>query len=245
MTKICSKCNIEKPLTEFSKKSSSPDGLRTYCKQCAVIYNQQRLKDPEKYNKQSTYLKAYRSDPIRKAKMSTYNKEYRKNHYIEYQEYMKKFLQDPSKKKHISERQKKWYTKNKDKIRQYRKTEPFITRRRFRDNARRERIDVRIAQSISRRLRTDIRTMKSGHHWEDIVGYTIHELMNHIQSLFKEGMSWNNYPQWEIDHVKPISKFKFSSFQDSEFKACWSLSNLQPLWADENRKKSSTYSKNI
>ena len=53
-------------------------------------------------------------------------------------------------------------------------------------------------------------------------------------------MSWDNYGRngWEIDHIKPISSFNFNSYKDKEFKECWSLENLQPLWAEENIRKS-------
>lgn len=32
--KICSKCSIEKDESEFNKKSSTKDGLQTFCKEC-------------------------------------------------------------------------------------------------------------------------------------------------------------------------------------------------------------------
>ena len=33
-TKICKDCKIEKPVNDFAKRSSSKDGLQTYCKPC-------------------------------------------------------------------------------------------------------------------------------------------------------------------------------------------------------------------
>ncbi len=50
-------------------------------------------------------------------------------------------------------------------------------------------------------------------------------------------MSFENYGEWHIDHVVPASNFSYDSFEDKEFKDCWALSNLQPLWAEENLKK--------
>jgi len=74
---------------------------------------------------------------------------------------------------------------------------------------------------------------KAGRHWEDLVDYTLNELKNHLESLFTPGMTWDNYGRygWHIDHIKPKVSFHYEYPEDLEFKECWSLSNLQPLWA--------------
>jgi hypothetical protein len=73
----------------------------------------------------------------------------------------------------------------------------------------------------------------------DVLGYTIDEFVAHIESLFHSGMTWNNYGfnGWEIDHITPDSLFKYNSFNDQGFKDSWALSNLQPMWATDNRSK--------
>ncbi len=78
---------------------------------------------------------------------------------------------------------------------------------------------------------------KNRRHWEDIVGYTKEQLKEHLEKLFKPDMNWNNHGEWHIDHKIPISFFKYTSMKDIEFRYCWSLDNLQPLWAIENLKK--------
>lgn len=85
--------------------------------------------------------------------------------------------------------------------------------------------------------------------WINYVDYSVEDLKNHLESLFKEGMSWDNYgiPEsgyfdgWHIDHIKPKSWFNFNSPEDESFKKCWSLENLQPLWAEENLRKNNRY----
>jgi hypothetical protein len=77
--------------------------------------------------------------------------------------------------------------------------------------------------------------------WEERLGYTIQELKDHLAAQFQPGMSWDNYGQWHIDHIKPIALFRFQSDDDEELKECWALNNLQPLWAEENIKKSCNY----
>lgn len=70
-----------------------------------------------------------------------------------------------------------------------------------------------------------------------LVGYTLVELMEHLESQFTKGMTWDNYGEWHIDHIRPVSDFNFITHNDSEFKECWSLWNLQPLWAFDNLSK--------
>lgn len=75
--------------------------------------------------------------------------------------------------------------------------------------------------------------------WEALVGYSASELRRHIERQFTRGMSWENYGEWHIDHIVPVAAFKWQSSDDPEFRACWALSNLRPLWAIENKRKSS------
>ena len=66
------------------------------------------------------------------------------------------------------------------------------------------------------------------------LGYTAVDLKIHIENLFIDDMSWQNYGSWHIDHIYPISKF------DKNTKACIinALTNLRPLWKIDNLKKS-------
>ena len=69
------------------------------------------------------------------------------------------------------------------------------------------------------------------------LSYTIDDLIKHLESKFKKGMSWKNYGKWHIDHIIPETLFNYKDLGDSEFQKCWALSNLQPLWALENIRK--------
>ena len=78
---------------------------------------------------------------------------------------------------------------------------------------------------------------KNGHYF-DILQYTPNELINHLENQFTENMTWDNYGEWHVDHIKPITYFKISEIGDDEFMKCWSLNNLQPMWGHENIRKS-------
>ncbi len=66
--------------------------------------------------------------------------------------------------------------------------------------------------------------------WELLVGYTIDELIVHLETHFADGMSWDNFGDWEVEHVVPREKFKYTSADDPSFRECWGLGNLKPEW---------------
>lgn len=95
------------------------------------------------------------------------------------------------------------------------------------------RLDICMGSSI----RTALGHRKGGRKWEHLVGYTLADLMAHLERQFLKGMTWDNRRQWHIDHIVPKSSFKYQSPDDPEFKAAWALTNLRPIWAAENIKK--------
>jgi len=75
----------------------------------------------------------------------------------------------------------------------------------------------------------------------DDLGCTVEELMNHLESQFLPGMTWENRGMhgWHVDHIKPLSSFDLTN--EEEFKKACHYTNLQPLWAEDNLKKSNKY----
>ena len=72
----------------------------------------------------------------------------------------------------------------------------------------------------------------------ELFGCSPEELKAHIESLFLEGMTWENHGQygWHIDHIRPVS-----SFSAEEIMQVNHYTNLQPLWASDNVKKSNKW----
>ena len=67
------------------------------------------------------------------------------------------------------------------------------------------------------------------------VGCSPEQLKAHIESLFQEGMTWDNYGKygWHVDHIRPVSSFK-----PEEWDQINHYTNLQPLWWQDNLSKS-------
>jgi len=94
-----------------------------------------------------------------------------------------------------------------------------------------------LANRMRCRMWDVLRKGKSGKSLESVLGYGIDELRRHIERQFLRGMSWSNRSEWHIDHIIPIASFNFTSHDDAEFKACWALTNLRPLWKIDNMSK--------
>jgi hypothetical protein len=67
------------------------------------------------------------------------------------------------------------------------------------------------------------------------------KLKDHLESLFKDGMSWKNRNKWHIDHIRPLASFNFinddGSINQRALNKAWKITNLQPLWDKENMSK--------
>jgi hypothetical protein len=73
----------------------------------------------------------------------------------------------------------------------------------------------------------------------DVLGCSLNELKQYIESQFVEGMTWENYGEWHIDHIKPL----YLGENEEEIYKLNHYSNFQPLWAKDNLKKSKKYEK--
>lgn len=96
---------------------------------------------------------------------------------------------------------------------------------------------LRLNASMRAAVYHSIKTDKGGESWQALVGYTIEQLKAHLEKQFLPGMTWENYGEWEIDHETPLVAHNFTSRNHIDFRRAWSLKNLRPLWAFENRSK--------
>lgn len=241
MKVICTRCKRIKEEAHFGKDKNRKNGLTVWCKECYREYrNENRDKirrsaseyyrnNKEKLAKYSRQWKKDNPDKVRdqkrrhmakhRDKIREHRKEYRKKHKEEIREYNKKYRKE-----------------NKDDIRKYSR----IYRRTY--DKRRESYDL--PYKLRRVLRGRVRVAmqdhvngkrKAGSAVKDL-GCTIEEFVRHIERQWQEGMTWENYGEWELDHILPLSRFDLD--RKEEFIIAANYTNIQPLWGWQNREKS-------
>lgn len=160
------------------------------------------------------------------------NKKYRKKNKEKLDQYTKKWYEQN--KEHRKQYIKEYREKNADKIR----TNKRIYQKNKKDTDPIYKLISNFRTAIYQVLKEN-NVKKNGHYFE-ILKYSPEELIYHLEKQFIDGMTWDNYGEWHVDHIKPISSFKIQEIGDDEFIKCWSLENLQPLWALDNLRKSNT-----
>ena len=208
--KICSKCKEEKPYECFSKDARKKSGVRPRCKSCIKI-------DHRKYRKEN------------RDKVYKYFKEYIKNNKKQIAESKRKYYE--KNKEEIKQQKKEYYQKNKKQI--IKKSQKY--RREWKRKKYASDTNYKLAQLIRSSSGKIMRAVKKNKKMKSLeyLGCSLDEFRKHIESLWQEGMSWDNhgFDGWHLDHIKPIDWFIKNS--DDPWQANH-YTNLQPLWAREN-----------
>lgn len=99
-------------------------------------------------------------------------------------------------------------------------------------------IVYKIINNLSKRIYHEFnnKNIKRASTYMSFIGCTPEILKNHISDQFVENMSFENYGEWVIDHIIPISSFNLEDI--NEAKKCFNYLNLQPLWKKDNLEKS-------
>jgi hypothetical protein len=186
------------------------------------------LENKEKYKK---WRKKWHDNPENKSYKKEKLKEWRENNVEYLKEYSKNRYEEN--KDSISESKKNWRKNNKDKINEYRR------------NYQKERLKndplFKLKSSIRNRINSSFKRggftkrSKTG----DILGCTFEEFKIYLEPLFVEEMSWENQGEWHLDHIMPISLAK----TEEEVIKLNHYTNFQPLWAEDNVRKSNKYDK--
>jgi hypothetical protein len=162
----------------------------------------------------SVAQKKYESKPTVKLKRKTYHKNWAKDNKVERKVYTQQ-----------------WNKDNREHVNKYKRD--YERKRRAEDP--KYRLGVRTRTAVWQMLKE--RNVDKSNKTFDLLGYSIEELMSHLEGLFTTGMTWENYGEWHVDHKIPMNSFQFENTDDPEFKECWKLSNLQPLWGPDNLSK--------
>lgn len=203
-------------------------------KKCSIC---NEFKGPEKFKfiKAKNLYESRCRDCFNYIRKTKYRKnEEQINKEKEYREKNKQKLYELKKKWKNENREKdRLTTNNRAKIR--RKTDP----------------EFKIRSNLSRRINHALTNQFSGKKTQkaektmELIGCTVPYLIRHLEKMFKKGMNWQNYGEWEIDHITPVDWFvKNFDFKNAEVqKQCFNFKNLQPLWKLDNVKKSNKIKK--
>ena len=124
---------------------------------------------------------------------------------------------------------KQYVAKNIDWWRKYEKE--------YRSSRRQEDMFFKIKSNLSSRLSDLIKNRGEGQRTVELLGCDKDTFLQHLESQFIEGMTWENYglKGWHVDHIIPISSYDLTN-EDEVKKACH-YTNLQPLWWQDNLEK--------
>jgi hypothetical protein len=191
--------------------------------------------------KYKAYQKAYEQSPEYKAKKKAYKqspeykarqKAYREQPEIKsrYEARQAAYQEQPEIKSLIRARSKAWRKNNPERMKVLNKA----------SHEKRLKEDPLYAATIKLRSAVHNAFYRIGKNkptdTQTLLGCSWEEAKAHIESLFKEGMSWENHGEWHIDHIIPVAYFR----QIQNLDSMNHISNLQPLWAEENIEKSDT-----
>ncbi len=235
--RICTKCNKIKSLDQFDNKKDGKFGKSSYCIECRKIKDKNYNKNNK--NKIREYNKKYREKNRNKSIL--YSKNYResnkdklkeldrKNYYKNHEKKLKKNKEYYEKNKdEIKKVSKRYREKNKDQIK-IKKNEYY--RDKFKNDH-----EFRMKKILKNRIIEAIRRSKGKKTGKttEMLGCTIKKFKEHIESQFKDGMTWGNYgiTGWHIDHIVPCAAFDLTD--PYQQKLCFNYTNLQPLMALEN-----------
>jgi hypothetical protein len=236
-TKTCTKCGIEKEVTEFHKDRCQSSGLSYICKNCKKNYHlinkelkNKKIRIYEQQNKDKIRLRKKEYYLVNKLKILKRQEKYRNENKERVKLTQKNYrINYPEKRKQT---QKKWNLKNSSYYNTYSKL------RRKKD------INFKIRCTLSSRLTFVTKNNKTTSYITKLLDCPIDFLRTHIESQFTEGMTWENYgtghngkgmQEWHIDHILPCASFDLSKLEEQQI--CFHWSNFQPLWATRNLSK--------
>lgn len=238
MNKVCCICGEYKPINEFPWRSKDKGTTRNQCRPCFNSLDRKwRIEsgyDKKMYEKHIEKRRKNARDYASKEE----NKEKRYESHKKWLEankhkenfwsdlYGKRLAREGSK---IKEYMKEWREKNREVINQ--KSVEYTKERKKNDPF------YRAKESL--RSRTQ-KAFKNGYTKSkknlQLIGCSWEDLKKHIEQKFTEGMNWENYGMygWHIDHIIPMS----SANTIEELESLCHYTNLQPLWAEDNLRKS-------
>ncbi len=246
--KTCTKCKKEKPFSEFYKKSTSNvksntaeiNTYRSGCKLCKKQY------DETNKNRRKAYGREYRK--TNKERLEKNRKIYYRDNFEMIQAREKLYHAANKEERNAKTRkwrnenkerarlgQKRYYDENSDRLKEL--SRKYAKENRLSINSRnKKRYDSDPLYKCKKLARSAVRegfkskNFHKKHKTNQILKCSFEYFFNYIEKQFKEGMTWKNHGEWELDHVVPLDLAK----TEEEVIAINHYSNFQPLWKKEN-----------
>ena len=249
--KNCRTCGDKKPYTEFNKQASSKDGFCGECKACSKIRKREEyLRNRDKYLERQTQYRKENPAKVSEAKKQCYLKKpdhYKQMHKKYYDEnrdavlFRAKQYREENKgeirkrdnaykarnRLELNRKQLEYQKINAEKLNEYRRR--YTKQRRSQDRMFAIRLNMRARFKFELAKRGEKQSTKTNKY----LGCTWEFLRGYLASKFTDGMSWDNYGDWHVDHIIPLASART---KDELIKLCH-YSNLQPLWAFDNLSK--------
>jgi hypothetical protein len=238
----CNSCKKIKESSDFCKNKRIPDGLNVSCKKCnnerrrkekGTFWKQKLKNGDEKYCPKCDTVKPMDSfSNVKKNKDGKFGlcKVCKSESDKSYRDKLKEIgiYKDIKRAEYIKNIE-KYKKRGKNKLRDYKKE--YLAVRKSHIRTLRYSLRNRIYQAFKyRNTHKNISTAK-------LLGCTFEYAKKHIEEQFKEGMSWDNYGKWHIDHIKPLA----TSDTKEELELLFNYKNLQPLWGYDNLSKGTRY----
>jgi len=219
MDRECSKCKLVKPLEQFPNDPRCSDGKRNSCKVC-------RLKQwvPEENEILTCFTCGERK---LHTLFSMHGKQ--KPHECKTCKNTREFNKRNADRETYNRKQREDWAKNNEKRNETRRKN--LQRRRDEDpqyNIKMA-LHVRLYDAVKRQK--GIKSFKTN----ELLGCSVDQLCTFLEAEFTDGMAWENYGQWHIDHIRPCASFDLTI--PEEQRKCFHWTNLQPLWALDNMRK--------
>jgi hypothetical protein len=224
-SKICARCKEDKDRTCFTRLHGSRTGLATYCKDC------RRLNDIDRKNlaKEKPIIL---DETVKKVcircnieKILTLFRVTRSTN-------------DNASNICIDCLPKNNWTKEKQRIsdKKYRDNNPEKLKEKYKKQG--LNINRRIRDSLNHRISEALFTNKvtKNNKTVNYIGCDIPYFKKWIEFQFIENMSWDNYGEWHLDHVKPCCSYDLTN--NNDLLECFNWKNYQPLWKKDNLLKS-------
>ncbi len=227
--KTCTKCKEKQDLNCFFKRKTSKNGLNNICKKCISEYQKKyHQKNKEKFNKKSRDYHTNNKERLNKQD----KKRYQKN------------------KEKVLKTRKKYYEKNKEEIRYiqkvyYKNNKEKINKIRgiYSKNRKKTDLNYKLACNLRTRIYQSLKGISKSASTMKLIGCDIEKLREHLKIQFWQGMTWENYGEWHVDHIIPCASFDLT--KPEQQRECFNYKNLQPLWEFENLSKGDKIVKGI